>query len=398
MALQHRRHQLSLTGFIPKPKPPSLTPEEYGSVQALFKTLIEYASNRKAKGRYKPAALISQTFQHVKSTDEFLIHFFVYTYARIHPEVEDEAGPEFHQAYTYFGDFSLWNSTRKDEAAAAMDKFAQYMIDNFFMPLRASSVKTPQPTPASLSSKQSTPTGTRNRVSRLRQACLLRDHHRCVVSRMFDRAELKRRLDNDEDSTDDDGKPLKDLSGNDSEYLEVAHIIPHSLTSLSPEESELSESKKAAHHFLTMFDPSIVHLIEGQEIDSPKNALTLTHKYHRLFGEFEIYFEPTDTKYEYKIESTEERASLRDSLFPVFRQLHLSPEHTIDPPSSQLLAVHYAIARILKLSGAGEYIENILREMEDTSVKDDGSTNLGRLLSWGLRGWFKFASTGILAN
>ncbi|THC86976.1 hypothetical protein EYZ11_013578 [Aspergillus tanneri] len=134
MALQHRRHQLSLTGFIPKPKPPSLTPEEYGSVQALFKTLIEYASNRKAKGRYKPAALISQTFQHVKSTDEFLIHFFVYTYARIHPEVEDEAGPEFHQAYTYFGDFSLWNSTRKDEAAAAMDKFAQYMIDNFFMP------------------------------------------------------------------------------------------------------------------------------------------------------------------------------------------------------------------------------------------------------------------------
>ncbi|OJD17268.1 hypothetical protein ACJ73_08814 [Blastomyces percursus] len=49
--------------------------------------------------------------------------------------------------------------------------------------------------------------------------------------------------------------------------------------------------------------------------------------------------------------------------------------------SGRLLKVHRAIALILKLSGAGEYIEDILRDMEDVKVEADGSTNLGRLLS-----------------
>lgn len=34
-------------------------------------------------------------------------------------------------------------------------------------------------------------------------------------------------------------KPLKDLNNDEFEYLEVAHIIPHSLTSISPENSQL---------------------------------------------------------------------------------------------------------------------------------------------------------------
>lgn len=33
-----------------------------------------------------------------------------------------------------------------------------------------------------------------------------------------------------------------------------------------------------------MFDPNIVHLIEGVEIDRPTNAITLTFDIRRYFG------------------------------------------------------------------------------------------------------------------
>ncbi|EEQ91187.2 uncharacterized protein BDCG_06307 [Blastomyces dermatitidis ER-3] len=111
-----------------------------------------------------------------------------------------------------------------------------HLVFLFCHVVRASSVKTPQPKPTSLSSKQAAPIGTRNRVSKLRQECLSPDHHRCVASRKFDRAEVKKRLDTNGDSTDDDRKPLRDLNNDEFECLEVAHIIPHSLTFISPED------------------------------------------------------------------------------------------------------------------------------------------------------------------
>lgn len=89
--------------------------------------------DRTVKNRYKPAVLINATFEHVKSADEFLDYFFTYVYGSITAEEEHGTG-SVHQAFTYFRDFSLWNSKRKGEAVVTMDKFAEYMIDKFFMP------------------------------------------------------------------------------------------------------------------------------------------------------------------------------------------------------------------------------------------------------------------------
>ena len=141
-----------------------------------------------------------------------------------------------------------------------------------------------------------------------------------------------------------------------------------------------------------MFDPGIGHLIDGPKIDSPINALTLTLDYHRLFGEFEIFFERTDIPHQYKVDSTEQSPFLRDPLFPVTRTLTLSPNRTIDPPSARLLDLHRAIALIMKLSGAGEYIERVLRDMEELDVREDGSTHLGYLTGLRLGGWLKTLS------
>jgi hypothetical protein len=75
--------------------------------------------------------------------------------------------------------------------------------------------------------------GTTQRLLNLRRDCLIRDRHRCVISHKFDIREGKERTKRDGDNAkDDDGQLLKhDKEG--AEFLEVAHILPHSLTSLA---------------------------------------------------------------------------------------------------------------------------------------------------------------------
>lgn len=74
-------------------------------------------------------------------------------------------------------------------------------------------------------------TGTPTRLSCLRKQCLIRDRYRCVISRKLDDTEAKARWAKyGPDSKDEDGLLLKDeIPG----FLQVAHILPHSLTSSS---------------------------------------------------------------------------------------------------------------------------------------------------------------------
>lgn len=108
--------------------------------------------------------------------------------------------------------------------------------------MKASTRKTPQPSPAARSEIQSAQslTGTTLRLATLRRDCLIRDRHRCVISRVFDRDEAIRRVSRhgDHNAEDDDGKLLKEESGTFIP-LEVAHVIPHSLMNFSSGRTEL---------------------------------------------------------------------------------------------------------------------------------------------------------------
>lgn len=95
--------------------------------------------------------------------------------------------------------------------------------------VKAASAKTPQPTPVSLPSSHDSPPCSKNRVSRLRKMCLKRDRHRCVISRKFDKVEGGKRLREDSNSKDDDGRFLGNEPYANFAILEVAHIIPHSI-------------------------------------------------------------------------------------------------------------------------------------------------------------------------
>ena len=105
--------------------------------------------------------------------------------------------------------------------------------------MRASSAKTPQPTPHLTPISQRDVeilVGTPQRLSSLRAECLLRDRHRCVISRRFDAVEAGRRFETNGTSAVDDDSQL--LVNEETEDLEVAHIIPHALASSSDDPSQ----------------------------------------------------------------------------------------------------------------------------------------------------------------
>lgn len=108
--------------------------------------------------------------------------------------------------------------------------------------VKASTRKTPQPSPAALSGSQLTHqiAGTTQRLAALRADCLNRDRHRCVISRKFDDAEAVKRVEREGDNNakDDDGYLLKDEAGTFAP-LEVAHILPHSLVNVNSGNTEL---------------------------------------------------------------------------------------------------------------------------------------------------------------
>lgn len=110
--------------------------------------------------------------------------------------------------------------------------------------MKASTKKTPQPSPAFLSATLTAQggdqlfLGTLDRVAALRGECLIRDRHRCVISRKFDAVEAVSRYKKyGHDARDDDAKLLRDT--NAVESIEVAHILPHSLTEFEPGSSEI---------------------------------------------------------------------------------------------------------------------------------------------------------------
>ncbi|KAK0703046.1 hypothetical protein B0T26DRAFT_744173 [Lasiosphaeria miniovina] len=255
--------------------------------------------------------------------------------------------------------------------------FADHLIYYFFLPLRASTGKTPQPTPTYHIAGQQVQTqeeqqrmqefvGTPKRLGALRGLCLTRDRHRCVITCAFDQDELAQRL-RQSPARDDDGNVLNPRDG--YSHLEVAQILPFGLTKVEGG-GELSESKKATIAILNTFDVGVIHLIEGIDI----NAITLSLEMHKFSGtsrsSSSAYISPPFFL-------------LAQLQFPLPRTLF--SHASIDTRLERLPELHSAIGHVLHLSGAGDYIKVILRDMEDGVVREGWSTQLGALVNAALQ-------------
>ncbi|OQV11251.1 hypothetical protein CLAIMM_15113 [Cladophialophora immunda] len=325
---------------------------------------------------YKQVTLVRLTYEQARSEasrNNFLCFFFQHT------KIPADALPS--------------ESISASEYGPRLIAFAETLFENFFLPLRASARKAAQPSPAAFTDLPSAHllAATTRRLANLRRDCLVRDHHRCVISRSFDCDEATSRIfqDGTYGAQDDEGTPLRNKS-NTFTTLEVAHILPHSLTTFSSGEQELvDESKRKALAILDMFDDGVVRLIEGSDIDRTRNAITLTMRFHRLFSRFQVYFERQGNQlYAYRIDPVRDNFVRRSILSIESRTLFTTGAKTIDPPSARFLAVHAAIARVLYLSGAGRHIDKILYDLDHKNVMADGSTQLGYFTALRLGGWW----------
>jgi len=144
-------------------------------------------------------------------------------------------------------------------------------------------------------------TGTPEHLIALRETCLVRDRHRCVVTGAFNQDEALTPFEGPAPALDDDGHPL---IGTSYAFVEVAHIIPYALTK-NDDDGCIGEGKKAVVAILNMFDLGVAHLIEGADINRLYNALTLSIRMHKFFGRYKIFFErlPDTPSSTYRINS-----------------------------------------------------------------------------------------------
>ncbi|DAA78685.1 TPA_exp: Uncharacterized protein A8136_2470 [Trichophyton benhamiae CBS 112371] len=369
-AQPHQHHQTSFEDVIDFSAEEPLTVDQRSHAHRRFEKAIEYFGNHiSSSAKFKPHLLIRYTYEFARSelSKDMILRFF---FASIKIDIDSTEDIELN-----------------DSLLHELKEFADLLLNHFFAPLKSTGTITPQPSPAILSALQRVQgqhefIGTPDRIAVLRSLCLVRDHHKCVVSQSFDVKEGIARLSNDPDARDDEGTQLR---GQSLYALEVAHIIPHSLMQ-SDTSSGLSEAKKTVIQILNMFDYNVSHIINGTDIDRPHNAMSLNSTAHLLFGNFDIFLEPVDgQEHTYYVKSLKSAISLAFGL-PVTRKLFLSDDRSIEPPSPRLLALHRAIAHILFLSGAGEYINKILDDFDKTGVRADGTTELGRMVSWRMSG------------
>lgn len=144
---------------------------------------------------------------------------------------------------------------------------------------------------------------------------------------------------------------------------------------------ELTGVQKLAIPILNMFDPGISATLNGDEIDTPQNAIILSKSLHAQFGSFHVFFDEIPSKPRtYKIDSYKKNVR-RAYGFPKEVNLQNKNRPDIDPPCPRLLRIHRAVAEILHLSAAGEYIDNIVRESEESTARADGTTDLGAIIA-----------------
>ncbi|KAL7650002.1 hypothetical protein ACMYSQ_011815 [Aspergillus niger] len=376
MASPLHRHCSSLDEVI-FPDQQCLTPEEHDKATKLFDKLIKRFEPLQTSNKdYRPLTLIRLTKEEVSAEDEFLILFFtLIELDHLGVTTEIRVAEVLARLHT----FERWTSEEQNILLQCLVHFADYLIDNFFLPLKLTAAKATQPT--MIDSLEPT-IGIPQHIPDLRQACLTRDRHRCVVTRKFDIWEAEKRckvLDGD-DVKDDDGNPLLQ-EAKDMTYLEVAYIIPHSFMSHS-DIHIAGESKLATHKILMMFDPNTTSLINRTNINQQLlNTLTLTHDLHQAFRAFEITFEQVqDHPHTYTINYIDPNRMFRIHRLPITRTLYATPNGSIEPPSPQLLKVHHSIGRILHFSAAGKYIDKFIQDMEEMEegggICSNGSTRV----------------------
>ncbi|KAK2741484.1 hypothetical protein FQN57_005617 [Myotisia sp. PD_48] len=201
---------------------------------------------------------------------------------------------------------------------------------------------------------------TRSFQQQLKQQCLLRDNYTCMIT-----------------TATDSSAPFPSVT---RARLELAHIIPFSMAHWNGS----PQSHQIAQIWATLLRCFPRLRLRSNDINHPKNLMTLLSVAHQAFGEFKLALEPVSPEANtYKILEFGEGFNLLGMIMPENRMVTLTKrsEDDVDLPSPYILEAHACLSKILHASGEGERIEQIFREREEIRcLAEDGSTNVENLL------------------
>ncbi|TFK36250.1 hypothetical protein BDQ12DRAFT_610208 [Crucibulum laeve] len=112
--------------------------------------------------------------------------------------------------------------------------------------------------------------------------------------------------------------------------------------------------------------------LNGVNIYRLENVMTLSADAHDRFDRLKLWFVETDTPNTYRLDATDE---IFLTSYPKTVTFENHSDLDLPLPSCTYLKIHAACARIVHLSGAAEYIDMILREMEDVKVLSEDGTS-----------------------
>ncbi|EJU02791.1 hypothetical protein DACRYDRAFT_106847 [Dacryopinax primogenitus] len=150
---------------------------------------------------------------------------------------------------------------------------------------------------------------------------------------------------------------------------EVAHIIPKGLFTEMPDypkESDKREAVASVVAVLSHFSNPMLPDLGGEQMNQPSNLLLMEANFHQLWDDLAIYLEPTGIANQYRLCKCDDSLVLGTIRTPVtFTTTDPATQPVLNP---EFLRLHATCARVAHLSGAGEYIDHILRWAE--SVED----------------------------
>ncbi|KAG8734176.1 hypothetical protein FRC10_011922 [Ceratobasidium sp. 414] len=185
-----------------------------------------------------------------------------------------------------------------------------------------------------------------------RKRALVRDNYRCMLSGAVDSSSFKA------------STQLQNTPGINVVPTECTHILPQYLG------QELGDPFRASTHISCFGDVRAAEL-NGPEMHNLRNILTLQCDCHASFDSLDIWLEPIDVCHNPPVLP----AMMTDT--PSHFQ---GTEHQLALPERRYLALHAAYAKVVNMSGAGEFIDKFLDDAAETKVlSGDGSS--GELLA-----------------
>lgn len=98
-------------------------------------TLVRHYGSEKTVGKgYRPATLIQATLEHVASPDTFITFLLSYIYKDMRSDEGHADDSDITHALVFFEGFSSWEPEQISKLHGGLEKFAEYIVENFFLP------------------------------------------------------------------------------------------------------------------------------------------------------------------------------------------------------------------------------------------------------------------------